>query len=293
LPGFEHEAYLEPAAPVYTGTLVILVDGLSASSAEEFSGAMQAAGRAAIVGQRTAGKVLVSDIVQLPNGALFLYPLAQTVLCNGTILEGRGVIPNVEVTLDRGQIQQGIDAPLEAAVAYIEATSGGMGPQLIRNSSFDADVNAWEQRIGRLRHSAAIYLTAPGAAQVTTTEEQGLSEYRAVFGQCVDLDSALESWPAAGGERLLTLAYHVKTDAEVTQVGLTALFFEEAGCGGTQLDALGPPAIAGNRDWTSTAVTGAIPETAKSVDVFITAVGTTESATVYVDDVQLYPGAAP
>jgi len=124
LPGFEHEAYLEPADQVYTGTLVILVDGLSASSAEEFSGAMQAAGRATIVGQRTSGKVLVSDIVQLPNGALFLYPLAQTVLCDGTVLEGRGVIPDIEVTLDRGQIQQGIDAPLEAAITYIQGGSG-------------------------------------------------------------------------------------------------------------------------------------------------------------------------
>lgn len=128
LPGFEHEAYLEPAAPVYTGTLVILVDEFSASSAEEFSGAMQATGRAAIVGQRTAGKVLVADIVQLPNGALFMYPLARTVLSDGTVLEGHGVIPDVEVPLDRDQIGQGIDAPLEAAVAYIKAQSGQMSP---------------------------------------------------------------------------------------------------------------------------------------------------------------------
>lgn len=124
LPGFEHEAYLEPADQVYTGTLVVIVDGLSASSAEEFSGAMQATGRATIVGQRTAGKVLVGDVVQLSNGALFIYPLAQTVLCDGTVLEGRGVIPDVEVTLHREQIQQGIDAPLEAAVTYIQDRLG-------------------------------------------------------------------------------------------------------------------------------------------------------------------------
>ena len=85
-------------------------------------------GRAAIVGQRTAGKVLVADIVQLPNGALFMYPLARTVLSDGTVLEGHGVIPDVEVPLDRDQIGQGIDAPLEAAVAYIKAQSGQMSP---------------------------------------------------------------------------------------------------------------------------------------------------------------------
>ena len=46
----------------------------------------------------------------------------------GTVLEGRGVIPEVEVPLARAQIQQGIDAPLQAAVAYIKAQSGRMSP---------------------------------------------------------------------------------------------------------------------------------------------------------------------
>lgn len=60
-------------------------------------------------------------------------------------------------------------------------------------------------------------------------------------------------------------------------------------CRGTQLDALGPPALPGDRGWTRAAVTGAIPRTARSVDLFITVVGKTASATVYVDEVQAYP----
>jgi carboxyl-terminal processing protease len=115
-PGFEHEAYLEPPLNVYQGPLVILVDVLSASSAEEFSGGMQATGRATIVGERTAGVDLVADIVELPNGAIFLYPMAETRMADGTVLEKRGVIPDVEVALDPALLLQDRDSQLEAAL---------------------------------------------------------------------------------------------------------------------------------------------------------------------------------
>lgn len=114
------DVYLEPADSIYQGPLVVLVDVLSASSAEEFSGAMQAIGRATIVGERTAGVVVTADWMQLPNGATFMYPTSQTRTADGTVLEGRGVVPDVEVALDRSLLLQGIDSQLEAAVRYLE-----------------------------------------------------------------------------------------------------------------------------------------------------------------------------
>jgi predicted CoA-substrate-specific enzyme activase len=51
------EAYLEPADSVYEGPVVVLVDHLSVSSAEEFSGGLKAIKRATIVGERTPGVV--------------------------------------------------------------------------------------------------------------------------------------------------------------------------------------------------------------------------------------------
>jgi C-terminal processing protease CtpA/Prc len=36
------------------------------------------------------------------------------------ILEGRGVIPDIEAALDRSLLLQGIDSQLEAAIAHIE-----------------------------------------------------------------------------------------------------------------------------------------------------------------------------
>jgi carboxyl-terminal processing protease len=114
------EIYLEPAAKVYGGPVVVLVDEFCASASEEFAGGLQAIGRAAIVGKRTPGQVLIADFKQLPNGATFVYPVAVTRLANGTVLEGRGVIPDIEVALDRALLLQGRDSQLEAAINYLK-----------------------------------------------------------------------------------------------------------------------------------------------------------------------------
>jgi len=113
------EVYLEPVPNAYSGPLVVLIDVMSASSAEEFSGALQAIGRAVVVGERSAGICVVADVMQLPNGAVLMYPAAQTRTADGTVLEGRGVIQDITVTLERSQLLAGIDAQLEAGINYI------------------------------------------------------------------------------------------------------------------------------------------------------------------------------
>lgn len=113
------EVYLEPVPNAYSGPLVVLIDVMSASSAEEFSGALQAIGRAVVVGERSAGICVVADVMQLPNGAVLMYPTAQSRTADGTVLEGRGVIPDIAVSLERSQLLEGIDAQLKAAIHYI------------------------------------------------------------------------------------------------------------------------------------------------------------------------------
>lgn len=49
-----------------------------------------------------------------------LYPIAQTQTADGTVLEGRGVIPDIEVQLDRDALLQGIDMQLERAIQFLE-----------------------------------------------------------------------------------------------------------------------------------------------------------------------------
>jgi carboxyl-terminal processing protease len=118
------EIYLDPAPQGYEGPIVVLVDELSGSSSEEMAGGLQAIGRATIVGNRTPGKVMIAEFAQLPNGT-FVYPVAITRLADGTILEGRGVIPDIEAELDRELLLQGIDSQLEAAIETIEGVMDG------------------------------------------------------------------------------------------------------------------------------------------------------------------------
>jgi carboxyl-terminal processing protease len=112
-------AYLDEMPNAYPGQVVILVDELSASSSEEFAGSLQALGRATIIGTQTQGNCLVMNIEFLPGDAILIYPYKQSQTPNGRILEGNGVVPDIEVALDRASLLQGTDAQLEAALAFL------------------------------------------------------------------------------------------------------------------------------------------------------------------------------
>lgn len=114
-----NDVYLSPSPNPYQGKVVILIDELSSSSSEEFAGAMKAIGRATIIGQRTAGKVLTMEIVELPYGGLFVYPNQQSRTSNDDILEAIGVIPDIEVDWNRDDVLNGIDSQLEKAIEYL------------------------------------------------------------------------------------------------------------------------------------------------------------------------------
>jgi carboxyl-terminal processing protease len=115
----ELKAIVFPRPGGYQGRLAILVDGLSGSTAEIFSGGMKDLGRARIFGTRTAGAALPSEIVKLPNGDGFQYVIADYISAAGGHLEGVGVIPDVEVQLTREALLQGRDPVLEAALSWI------------------------------------------------------------------------------------------------------------------------------------------------------------------------------
>lgn len=113
------DAFLEPTDNFYKKPVVVMADYMSVSSAEEFSGGLKAINRATIIGERTPGVVLTADFVKLQNGATFLYPNTQTITADGTVLEGHGVVPDIEVALDRNELLKGKDTQIEAAINFI------------------------------------------------------------------------------------------------------------------------------------------------------------------------------
>ncbi len=103
----------------FKGMLVILVDPLSASTSEIFAGGLQELGRAVVVGETSAGAALPSVAVELPNGDILQHALADFVTPKGNRLEGRGVVPDLPVTLTRDSVSRESDPVLQAALRYI------------------------------------------------------------------------------------------------------------------------------------------------------------------------------
>jgi carboxyl-terminal processing protease len=118
------KVYLNTVTNAYPGVVVILVDELSQSSSEEFTGSLQALDRATIIGSQTPGSCLVMELEVLHKGAILIYPYAQPQTRDGQILEDNGVVPDIEIALDREQLLQGIDGQLEAAIEYVEEKMG-------------------------------------------------------------------------------------------------------------------------------------------------------------------------
>lgn len=114
------QVILEPDLPVFHGPVAILIDVMNASASERFAGCMQSIGRAKIIGEQSSGSVGPSDVKSLPNGASFMYLVAQSLTPDGTVLEGRGVIPDIVVPLDRSAHLKGRDTQIERAVTYLK-----------------------------------------------------------------------------------------------------------------------------------------------------------------------------
>jgi carboxyl-terminal processing protease len=109
----------------YAGPVAILVDGLSASASECFTGGMQSLGRVRVFGERSMGAALPSQFDRLPNGDVFIHATADFVTGDGTRLEGRGVIPDQVVPLRRADLLAGRDAALDAALRWIDTKAEG------------------------------------------------------------------------------------------------------------------------------------------------------------------------
>lgn len=105
----------------YGGPVAILVDGMTGSASECFAGGMQSLGRARVFGQATMGQALPAFFDKLPNGDVLIHATGDFVTADGTRLEGRGVIPDEAVPVNRADLLAGKDATLAAALAWVDS----------------------------------------------------------------------------------------------------------------------------------------------------------------------------
>ena len=109
------------ARDAYLGPVVVLIDVRSTSSSEYFAGSMQSIKRAVIVGERSPGYLLIANWKKLLNGSSLMFAFAQPIMPDGKVIEGNGVVPDIEVRLNREALLEGKDSQLEAAINYIKA----------------------------------------------------------------------------------------------------------------------------------------------------------------------------
>lgn len=99
--------------------VALLVDGASRSAAELTPAALQEAGRALVVGEHTAGAVLISQDTRLPDGGRLTLSRADYVTSGGVRLEKRGVEPDIVVARSAQDRRAGRDPALDAAIEVL------------------------------------------------------------------------------------------------------------------------------------------------------------------------------
>ncbi len=77
--------------------LVVLVNRMTASASEILAGALQANGRATVVGTRTQGKGTVTELLSLPDGGGLNLAVARYQLADERIVEETGIQPDIVV----------------------------------------------------------------------------------------------------------------------------------------------------------------------------------------------------
>ena len=94
-------------------TMVILVNGGSASGSEIVAGALQDHGRATVVGTRTFGKGLVQTVVPLSRGRAIKLTTSKYFTPSGDSINEIGIAPDVYVEAPRGLVNPGLSGSLD------------------------------------------------------------------------------------------------------------------------------------------------------------------------------------
>lgn len=101
--------------------LVVLIGPDTAGHPEVLAGALQATGRARLVGLPTPGDVELMTELPLPNGARAFIATSSFRMLDGREIGRRGVMPDRQVQADWDQVTRSTDAALVAAIQELTA----------------------------------------------------------------------------------------------------------------------------------------------------------------------------
>ena len=100
--------------------LVVLVNGMSASASEIFTGAVQDYGIGTIVGTKTYGKGVVQQLVDLQDGTYLKITISEYFTPKGRNIQKKGIEPDVTVEYEKNEQDENADNQLEKALEVVK-----------------------------------------------------------------------------------------------------------------------------------------------------------------------------
>lgn len=100
-------------------SIIILVNGGSASASEIFAGALREHGVAQLVGTKTFGKGSVQELIKITPETSLKVTVARWLTPNGHNLSANGLIPDVEVKITPKDIESKLDPQLNMAIEIL------------------------------------------------------------------------------------------------------------------------------------------------------------------------------
>ncbi len=115
-----NEDFIKPSKPAYKGEVVVLVDEMSISGAENMAGIIQQLRIGTVIGNRTPGQLLWGRGYLINDSVALAIPIYKLEYLNGYNPENNGIIPDIEIGLNIVDLLKGKDSQLEKALEYLK-----------------------------------------------------------------------------------------------------------------------------------------------------------------------------
>lgn len=101
--------------------MVVIINEGSASASEILAGALRDHRGIKLVGEKTFGKGTVQELENLRDGSVIKISMAEWVTPNGSVIEKKGLKPDLEVKMTEDDVKNGRDPQLEKAIEVLKS----------------------------------------------------------------------------------------------------------------------------------------------------------------------------
>ncbi len=108
--------YSKPENTIFRGKLIILMDRMTGSAAEDFIVSFKDNGRATLIGEKTHGSTGQPYVYDFGDGVKIFVGAKRAYMPDGSKFEGIGIVPDIEIKLERMDLAKGRDKIFDAAL---------------------------------------------------------------------------------------------------------------------------------------------------------------------------------